>query len=79
MQSIVDLPEPEYPKLGEPLLSYEPSPKNKHKEYWQGHIILGIGDGIFLLLGFDSESDALEYSANYLTTLRKNWRSLGKI
>jgi hypothetical protein len=79
MPNIVNIPEPEYPKLGEPLKSYEPNPKNKHTEYWQGHIILDRDNGIFLNLGFDSESDCLEYSANYLADLRRNWRSLGKI
>ena len=74
---IEDSPEPDYPKLGEPLLCYEPKPRSKHREYWCGHIILEVGRGIFLPLGFDSELKALEYSANYLVEIRTNGQLLG--
>jgi hypothetical protein len=72
-----NLAEPEYPKLGQPLEFLSVRSKSKKETLWQGHVVMGIGSGIFLDLGFDSESRALEYSANYLLEIRTNNRLLG--
>lgn len=82
MKTILDLyqvPEPEYPKIGEPLGAHSVRSKTNVETLYQAHVIVDYGNGIFLELGFDSESKALEYSANFVWESRTKQRSLGKI
>lgn len=64
--------EPEYPKLGIPLESVSLVNGRELKSTFRGHIILGRGEGKFVEPEFDSESNALEYSAELVVEMRKN-------
>jgi len=79
MATILNLPEPEYPKVGEPLMTSVMRPKGGVEILYLSHIIISPTEGKFIALAFDSEPNALEYAAEYVRTLRMNWRSLGKI
>ena len=64
--------EPEYPKLGIPLESVSLLNGKELKIKFRGHIILDIGEGKFVEPEFDSESKALEHSAELVVDMRKN-------
>lgn len=64
--------EPEYPKLGIPLESVSLVNGKELKIKFRGHIILGRGEGKFVEPEFDSESTALEHSAELVVDMRKN-------
>lgn len=61
---ILNRPEPDYPQVGIPLETLDSS--------FRGHVITSSNTGIYLETPFDSESKALEYSANYVVNVRKN-------
>ena len=56
--------ERQYPKVGTPL--------ETPNFTFRGHVVLSSGVGIYLLPEFDSESDALEFSADYVLNVRIN-------
>ena len=72
IEEVSKLPEPEYPKIGEPIGNYSMKGKKDFKTSYQPHIIEGHGIGLFLNLGFDSESSALEYSSEIVLKSRTN-------
>jgi hypothetical protein len=76
IEKISRAPEPKYPEIGEPLGFYSMLGKVK---FYQPHIIEGVGVGLYLCSGFDSESSALEYSAEIVLKSRTNQRLLGII
>ena len=79
IEELSKTPEPEYPKIGEPLGNYSMKGKTDFKTRYQPHIIESGRVGLFLNLGFDSESSALEYSAEIVLKSRTNQRLLGII
>ena len=79
IEEISKTPEPQYPKIGEPLGNYSMKGKKDFKTNYQPHIIESERVGLFLNLGFDSESSALEYSAEIVLKSRTNQRLLGII
>lgn len=64
--------EPEYPKLGIPLESVSLVNGRELKSMFRGHIIIDKNWGKFVEPEFDSESNALEYSAELVVEMRKN-------
>lgn len=79
IEEIAKLPEPQYPKIGEPLGNYSMRGRTEFKTSYQPHIIESGSVGLFLNLGFDSESSALEHSAEIVLKSRTNSRLLGII
>jgi hypothetical protein len=61
---ILNQPEPSYPRVGEPI--------EMSKTDFRGHVIMSSDSGIYLEIEFDSESKALEYSAEYVRNVREN-------
>jgi hypothetical protein len=64
--------EPEYPRVALPLESVGLVNGNQLKIKFRGHIILDKDWGKFIEQDFDSESEALEYSAELVVNMRKN-------
>jgi hypothetical protein len=79
IEEVSKLPEPKYPKIGEPLGNYSMKGKTDFNRSYQPHIIESERVGLFLNLGFDSKSSALEYSAEIVLTSRTYRRLLGII
>ena len=72
IEDCAKVPDPEYPKLGAPLQAYSVRGRGKREILYQGHVITSLGCGIFMDIGFDSESKALEYSAEYVVQIRRS-------
>lgn len=64
--------EKDYPRVASPLESVSAVNGNSLKTTFRGHIIVDKSSGIFLETEFDSESDALINSAEYVVNMRKN-------
>jgi hypothetical protein len=78
LRKILSYREPEYPKVGEPLGGDGMRSKTERQTVYQPHIIMDRTNGKFINLGFDSESAALEYSAEIVLESRINGALLGK-
>lgn len=68
LQSCTD----EYPKLGTPLHTDLLASKRKQIMAYLGHIKTDENNGIYTKCWFDTESSALEYSAEIVVEMRKN-------
>jgi hypothetical protein len=64
LNNILKHTESQYPRIGIPLETSDSS--------FRGHVITSSNTGIYLEIPFDSESKALEYSANYVVNVRIN-------
>jgi hypothetical protein len=63
--------ESEYPKVSVPLETIKLG-QDGLKSTFRAHIIQSKSVGIYLEIEFDSESRALEYSAEYVRNVREN-------
>jgi hypothetical protein len=64
LRSILRYKELEFPKVSKPLETTNST--------FRGHVIQSIGVGIYLEPEFDYESDALEFSVEYVIKVREN-------
>ena len=59
-------------KIGRPSTVFHPGGVDGHKVSYQGHVILSENEGMFIQIDFDSESKALENSAEFVYEMRTN-------
>jgi hypothetical protein len=71
LRSILRHKEPEFPKVCIPLETVKLD-DGSLKSSFCGHVILTRGVGIYLESEFDSESKALEFSAEFVKNRREN-------
>ena len=72
IRKIPNREESDYPRVGIPLESVGLVNGNSLKTSFRGHIKLSEIEGIFLGDDFDTESNALENSAEVVVDMRKN-------
>jgi len=71
--------EPKYPVIGEPAYVTRVAPLTRGMDnVYIPKVEFSPNEGIFIELAFDSESNALEESANYVIEYRKNEKLSGK-